>query len=166
MILVVDLDGTVADNRHRAVHIPKDKSRTEHWHTFNTQCEHDTPIAPVVELIHWYMQNQPECELIFATSRTETARVPTIQFLSKHFGEYTYKLLMRPTDDHRASADVKQSLLELSAVKATRDSVFIEDNYEVHLHFKRHYPEACHLLVPSLDCAYKPTPPIPIGATL
>ncbi len=159
MILVVDLDGTVADNRHREKHIPEEKSRTEHWHMFNTACRDDLPITPIIDLIHWYMQSRNDCQLVFATSRTETARKPTEVFLTEYFGLYDYQLLMRPSDDHRASAIVKQGLIEGLREPITHDSVFIEDNQEVHLHFKRLYPQACHLLVPSLDCAYQPTTP-------
>lgn len=157
MLLIVDLDGTVADNRHREMYIPTDKSRTEHWDSFNTRCDQDAPVEPIVALIHWYMASTPMSRLLFATSRTETARTQTEDFLRRYFGQYDYQLIMRPVGDHRSATAIKAEWFDALAPEVTSDAVFIEDNHEVHQLAKQMYPLASHLLVPSLDCAYKPT---------
>lgn len=156
MALVVDLDGTVADNRHREDHIPVNKTRTEHWHQFNNNCDLDDPVQAVIDLVRLYMQVNQSLPLIFLTSRTETARCKTEIFLKSHFAEYDYRLIMRPEDDHRPAGDYKFEWLERLASVICSKSVFIEDNEEIHSMAKRMYPTASHLLVPSFDCTYLP----------
>jgi len=152
--LIVDLDGTVADNRHRQHLIPREKTQTHHWHAFNNTCDLDAPVTAVIDLIHLYMQMNPARALIFATSRTETARDKTERFLAQYFEGYGYQLLMRPVDDHRSAVDIKAEWLDNLAPLITDNSVFLEDNRDVHNMAKQRFPNASHLLVPSFDCAY------------
>lgn len=108
---VIDLDGTLYDNRKRAHLIPQDKSKTSNWVDFNAACADDELRLSVFRLVDILLQNHEH--VVFMTSRGEDARVQTLARLSADFGlnPGVIRLVMRPIDDHRSSAQAKAKML-------------------------------------------------------
>ena len=103
-IAVIDLDGVVADVRHRLRHL---ESRPRDWDAFFAGIP-DDPVLPegraVVE------QLAPDHDLVYLTGRPERTRVATEAWLSRHQlprGE----LIMRRNGDRRPAKVAKPSLL-------------------------------------------------------
>lgn len=108
---VIDLDGTLYDNRKRAHLIPQDKSNTRNWVAFNSACADDELRLSVFRLVDILLSNREH--VVFMTSRGEDARVQTLARLSADFGlnPGVIRLVMRPMDDHRSSAQAKAKML-------------------------------------------------------
>lgn len=105
-MIVLDLDGSVADNTHRAHLIPKEKGTTEQWAEFNLACEKDSLILPVWEMvrnIYWHTGHS----VYVVTGRSELCREQTRRWLENHGIRYTL-LIMRPDWDHRKAVDFKR----------------------------------------------------------
>lgn len=104
-IILVDLDGTLADGNHRVHHIlekPKD------WTTFFSECDKDIPIAHVIDIIN----HLSEIYQIYITSgRSDEVRDKTEQWLKDNNIIY-HKLIMRKAGDYTGDDELKVSWLE------------------------------------------------------
>lgn len=103
-IAVVDLDGVLADVRHRLHYLettPKD------WHAFFAAIPVDPPLdvglALVAELVR-------EHEIVYLTGRPERTREATASWLSDH-GFPKGRLVMRREGDRRPARLAKPALL-------------------------------------------------------
>lgn len=106
MDIIVDIDGTIADMRHRRHFIHGDKKPD--WLRFFSAMIHDEPIVPMRETIDCLY----EClhAIILCTGRPEQYRQLTIDWLNKHKFRRTY-LYMRENSDNRADFIIKRDLL-------------------------------------------------------
>jgi hypothetical protein len=77
-IAVFDIDGVIADSWHRRAHIRKSPPD---WDTFNSLCG-DDPILPLAKVAHEL--GAAGWSIYFVTTRPETVRVPTEQWLLHH----------------------------------------------------------------------------------
>ncbi|HYN96856.1 MAG TPA: hypothetical protein VES42_23690 [Pilimelia sp.] len=103
-VAVFDIDGVVADVRHRLHHIarqPKD------WAGFFAGAADDPPLAPGVTLARRYAADH---RLVWLTGRPESLRRVTRDWLARH-DLPTGRLLMRPSHDHRPARDYKADQL-------------------------------------------------------
>lgn len=78
-LYIFDLDGTLADNTHRAHHL---KKSPQDWTSFDRACGADTPILPMVELYHTLLEGGAEVRIW--TGRTADVMLQTIEWLEKH----------------------------------------------------------------------------------
>ena len=115
-LILCDLDGVLADNRHRLHFI----TPPEHdWEAFYAAMGDDTIISPVAHLLdamrHYDRPLVDETRVIFVTGRPERYRLQTVDWLTRHAveRERDYEtMLMRPDDDpHRPAADLKRDFL-------------------------------------------------------
>ena len=104
-IVIVDIDGTIADVRHRLHHIQG--GRRKNWKAFFEAMDSDTPIEPMIERVH---ELEREYDIIIVTGRPEHYRVRTEKWLKAHGIRYL-KLFMRPDGDHRPDYTVKAEVL-------------------------------------------------------
>ena len=99
-IAVVDIDGVVADVRHRLKYVD---SRPKDWDAFFTAARDDPPlaegIARVIELL-------ADHEVVFLTGRPERCRADTERWLTKH-GIGGRCVIMRRAGDHRPARQTK-----------------------------------------------------------
>jgi predicted secreted acid phosphatase len=123
-MIVLDLDGSVADNTWRQHLIPEDKSSTEQWAEFNKACEGDTLISPVWEMIHHIYWHSGHA-IYVVTGRSEVCREETIRWLKKYGIKYTL-LIMRPNHDHRKAVDFKREKFKELQIKA--GDLVVEDD--------------------------------------
>jgi hypothetical protein len=104
LLAVVDLDGVVADVRHRLRHI---QGRRKNWDAFFADAVHDDVhpegLAAVEALA-------AEHDLVFLTGRPERCRADTEAWLERH-GLGGHKVVMRPEGDRQPAASLKRKLL-------------------------------------------------------
>lgn len=118
MIILCDIDGTIADCRHRLWLIDEVAYRTRvgpniaslqfkpDWDTFFIACVNDAPIQPVIDII-----KDLAGKVIFVTGRSDIVRRETKQWLWKH-GLPCTDLYMRRQGDHRPDHVVKSELFD------------------------------------------------------
>lgn len=114
-IYVVDIDGTLCDNRHREHMIPEDRNDTKAWVAFNNACAGDTPRWDIINQIKTLLA--AEKDVRFLTGRGRSAHAPTLTQLKDYFGipRTLLPLYMRPMGDYRKAADFKLSQLKMWA---------------------------------------------------
>ena|SRR5712671_1452820 len=102
-----DIDGTLADIRHRLHHIertPKD------WDAFFADCVDDLPFAHVCELARDL--DRAGQTIVFVSGRSDRVRIETRQWICEHVVLFDRPLYMRSQGDHRPDHVVKGELLE------------------------------------------------------
>ena len=117
MLYVFDLDGTLADCKHRLHYI---KNRPKNFPAFYAGIPHDTPIHANIRLLQNLWKNYNT--IIFCTGRPETERESTTIWIKKHI-PYLYNvnnplvenglLYMRPDKDYRPDFVVKAELAKI-----------------------------------------------------
>lgn len=111
--VIFDLDGTLADGRHRLHALPKvDPHLPRSWDEFNKLAYLDAPIKNNIELCnslydadHW---------LVILTGRNEIVRGDTVDWLRQHGVKYD-QLVMRGIDDDRKDIHFKEEWVKLQA---------------------------------------------------
>lgn len=103
-VAFVDLDGVLADVRHRLHHVT---GRPKDWDSFFAAAPHD-PLHPegaaVVE------QLRQDHEVVYLTGRPERCRTDTVAWLTRH-GLDGHELVMRSPRDRRPAAVVKVEVI-------------------------------------------------------
>lgn len=95
MIIFLDLDGTLCDDRWRRQAIPD-------WEAYHAGIPEDQPREAVYRLI----SSLDASGLIILTGRPARYAGPTIEWLTKHEVGYD-ELLMRPNDNYQSNAELK-----------------------------------------------------------
>ncbi len=103
-VVIVDIDGTLADVRHRLHHL---RGRRKDWHGFFEAMDADTPIAGVVR---WVQNLPPDYRVVVVTGRPEQYRERTLRWLRRQAIPFE-SLHMRRHGDHRSDFVVKAELL-------------------------------------------------------
>jgi predicted kinase len=101
-IIVVDIDGTVADCSHRLHYVKGDK---KDWKGFFSEMDKDTPRTEVYKNAVNDAKAH-DAEIVFVSARPEDHREVTEQWLRENKMEFNY-LLMRRKGDKRPDTDVK-----------------------------------------------------------
>ena len=130
MILVLDIDGTLADTSKRDQYIEKDDLTQEDWDAFfdPSRVADDDPIEGVPEALKEVAAKFDH--VIFLTGRPDHLRETTVEWLDRHFNMFPLKdeLFMRRNDDQRTNSITKQELLEqLEKIYGGEDLVFCDD---------------------------------------
>jgi phosphoglycolate phosphatase-like HAD superfamily hydrolase len=126
MLVVFDLDGTLADCRHRLHFIQQDKPD---WDAFYAACKCDTSLQPAIEVFR-ALSLLKGYEVQIWTGRAERTREATNRWLASR--DILPNLLrMRPDDDHRPDHELKQDWL-FDAVREFRHPALVfEDRQRV-----------------------------------
>ena len=119
----VDLDGVVADVRHRLRHIER---RPKDWDAFFDAAPDDPPHPEGLAVVR---RLQEDHEVIYLTGRPERCRDDTLHWLERH-GIGQHELLMRSGRDRRAAAQVKVEILRRRA-RGRTVSVVVDDDARV-----------------------------------
>ena len=134
-VFIIDLDGTLFDNTHRAHLIPADKSNTAEWVKFNGACAGDTVREDVALIVNSLLESGQK--VIFLTGRGEAARIQSTAALMTVFGREWPHLVMRPMEDHGSSADFKRRALnQIREVWGQCNFLAIEDDPKVATMFR------------------------------
>ena len=104
-IVLVDVDGTLADVRHRLHHIRGGKKKN--WKAFFAAMDRDKPIASTVA---WVKALAEHHDIVVITGRPEEYRARTVAWLKQHEIPFA-DVFMRPDGDHRPDYEVKKEAL-------------------------------------------------------
>lgn len=122
-LAVFDLDGTLADVRHRLHHI---EGRRRDWDAFFAAAPQDPPLPEGVALA---LESAEKYEVAYVTGRPERCRRDTLRWLARH-GLPTGRLLMRGGRDRRPARVTKPELLR----RLARDgavALVVDDDHRV-----------------------------------
>ncbi len=120
-LAVFDLDGTLADTRHR-LHFLEGGRRD--WDGFFAAAPQDPPLAEGVALARASVRDG--CEIAYLTGRPERCRPDTDAWLARH-GLPEGRLVMRRGDDRRPARATKPELLRELAGERTVTRVVDDD---------------------------------------
>ena len=118
-LAIVDLDGVVADVRHRLRFL---RSRPKDWDQFFAAA-HADPAHP--EGLAVVARLADDHEIVFVTGRPDRLRQRTVDWLET-YGLGKHRLVMRPEGDRRPAAQVKRELVD--ALARDRDIGMIVDD--------------------------------------
>ena len=104
-IVVVDMDGTLADVRHR-LHYIKEPAKKD-WKGFFQGQVHDKPFPAIAQRVRALGRDH---EIVIVTGRPEQYRSGTETWLKK-FNIPFSRIYMRPAGDHRPDYIVKGEIL-------------------------------------------------------
>lgn len=108
-LYIFDIDGTIADLSHRLHYI---KTVPKDWDSFNARVIHDTPIKPVLEIMHSLYK--AGTDVYFFTGRNESTRAATTEWIYQNTfwdtSTITQSLFMRPLNDRRDDTQVKKDI--------------------------------------------------------
>lgn len=127
-VILFDIDGTLADLRHRLHHIKKGE---EDYTAFFDAMVDDAPIKPVLELAHHLSVSK---DIIFVSGRPDSHRQQTTEWLVKHcFHGFSLKprLYMRKAGDHRPDYIVKLEILNQIRADGWNPILVIDDRPSV-----------------------------------
>lgn len=139
--VIFDLDGTLADGRHRLHLLPKkDHHLTEAWVEFNLEADKDKPFEDNIQLcnslaILGY-------KIVILTGRSDIAKDITIDWLNAHNVRRT-DLVMRKQTDNRKDTVIKEEFLREYGLD--RVLCCFDDLPQVANHF-REMGLTCHLV--------------------
>lgn len=106
--VIFDLDGTLADGRHRLHLLPtKDYDKTESWAEFNLAAVDDLPFHDNIALCNALGYHY---KIVILTGRSDVARQVTLDWLWKH-GVAFNELVMRKQSDNRKDTIIKEEYL-------------------------------------------------------
>lgn len=122
-LLVLDIDGTLADCSHRLALVQDINSRFSHlsgpekydemnklWNQFYLACEADTVIPGTVESVAWLTRQVRR--VVYLTGRSEVCKSQTQNWLERN-GFPKAEIRMRGLTDYRKSVDVKREHLDV-----------------------------------------------------
>lgn len=107
MLVVFDIDGTLANIEHRLDYV---RSKPKNWKAFDAGIPNDKVNEPVAEVFDAMVLG--DHTVILASGRNERSRKATVDWLNRNsFGSYA-KLYMRKADDFRNDSIVKREMLD------------------------------------------------------
>jgi hypothetical protein len=122
-LAVFDVDGVLADVRHRLHHL---ESKPKNWAAFFRDAIDDPPLAEGIALC---LESAQDCEVVYVTGRPEHCRADTLTWFARH-GLPEGRLSMRSDGDRRPARMAKPQLLRRLARDRTV-AVVIDDDEQV-----------------------------------
>ena len=114
-VIICDIDGTIADVRHRLHYIQNPdgtKKKKPDWDAFHAACVDDTPFYDVMEVVSRLQQGGTE--LYFLSGRNDVVREQTVDWL-RHYRFYPSHgytgLVMRKAGDRRPDTEIKLEMI-------------------------------------------------------
>lgn len=107
MLVVFDIDGTLANIEHRLDYV---RSKPKNWKAFDAGILNDAVNKPVGEMFRLITRDAGH-NVVIASGRNERSRIATRDWLEDHgLGNYEH-LYMRKADDFRSDDVVKLEIL-------------------------------------------------------
>ena len=108
MLIVFDIDGTLADIEHRRGFV---QSKPKNWAAFDAGIPNDRVNLPVAK-IFWSLAATDSNDIVLASGRNERSCEATELWLRSNGLVGWQKLYMRKTDDFRGDDIVKREILD------------------------------------------------------
>lgn len=125
--ILVDLDGTVCDARHRA-HMISGKDGEPNWDDYSLACYADKPVHGVIRLVAEL--HDAGNRIVIASGRSMVAMERTIQWLYSNHVRHD-EVILRQAGDFRRNDDVKVAIVEALRSRGERVILAIDDMQEV-----------------------------------
>lgn len=125
MIIIFDIDGTLADIDHRLHWI---QGGPKNWKAFYAAMTDDSPIESICSLAR--RSYEMGDIVILCTGRNEQHRASTDRWLSQHEIKYD-ALYMRGDRDHRPDFEVKEDALKDIVNQFGKPDLVFEDRQQV-----------------------------------
>jgi len=110
MLVVFDIDGTLANIEHRLDYV---RSKPKNWKAFDAGIPNDKVNEPVAEVLVCLKTAFAGNIILFASGRSERSRQATEQWLETNgLLKYSHGLYMRKADDYRADDIVKDEIID------------------------------------------------------
>ncbi|MGQ0846785.1 MAG: phosphatase domain-containing protein [Sporichthyaceae bacterium] len=122
-LAIVDIDGVVADVRHR---LPLLEGRVKDWEAFFAAASLDPPHPEGVDLV---LRLAEDHDVVFLTGRPSRIRRDTQRWLDRA-GLGGHRLVMRPDGERRPAARMKVRLLD-GLAKGRTVAVVVDDDRAV-----------------------------------
>ena len=122
-LAVFDIDGVLADVRHRLHHVER---RPKDWDAFFAAAIDDPPLEQGVALAR---ASAEDCDVVYVTGRPERCRADTLAWFGRH-GLPEGELSMRASRDRRPARLAKPGLLRRLAAGRTV-AVVVDDDVQV-----------------------------------
>lgn len=131
--IIVDIDGTLADCRHRLHYVLPGGKRD--WDAFFAAMHLDTCIVPVRDLVNFaraadLLSGDEVVDVVLSSGRPESHRGVTEQWLRDNSVGYD-ALYMRPDGDTRADHIVKREMLDRIRADGYEPFIVIDDREQV-----------------------------------
>jgi phosphoserine phosphatase len=107
MLIVFDLDGTLANIEHRLDYV---RSKPKNWAAFDAGIPNDKVNPYVAEAFH--SLSAARNTIVLASGRSERSREATVAWLTKNNLHTWDNLYMRKADDFRSDDIVKREMLD------------------------------------------------------
>lgn len=131
MLLIFDIDGTLADCSARLVHIKG--TGKKNWKAFFDGMANDLPIKEMVQL-HDRLAMLPQVQIVYCTGRPEVYRDVTLRWLKSNVVVsivHDLLLFMRPEKDNRPDYIVKVELLKKIKEEIDTPDLWFDDRQGV-----------------------------------
>jgi hypothetical protein len=137
-IILCDIDGTIADVRHRLHYIqnPDGSKRTKpDWDAFHAACVDDPPFEDVIHIAQTLQAGWPggghgSLDLHFLSGRNDVVREQTVLWLEEHYG-YWESLIMRKAGDRRPDTEIKLEMVRELGFTPDRVLCILDDRQSV-----------------------------------
>ena len=128
MLIVFDIDGTLANIEHRLDYV---RSKPKNWKAFDAGIPNDRVNEPVREVFRKFTFALYH-QVVLASGRNERSRQATEDWLYKNNLSGYQKLYMRKADDFRSDDTVKQEMLyEIIADYGRKPDIVFDDRPRV-----------------------------------
>jgi hypothetical protein len=107
MLVVFDIDGTLANIEHRLSHV---RSKPKNWRAFDEGIPQDKLIKQVAEVFH--SLSAARNTIVLVSGRNERSREATVRWLTDNNIHTWDKMYLRAADDFRSDDIVKREMLD------------------------------------------------------
>lgn len=125
-IIILDIDGTVADCNHR-LHFIQNGNRD--YNGFYDNMDKDIPIHPIIDLVR-ALKFGGEYIILAVTGRPDTHKRETMLWLDKYFVPYD-AVFMRPGGDYRQDTVIKKEILDVIRKEFGEPEFALDDRPDV-----------------------------------
>jgi hypothetical protein len=121
MIAAVDIDGVLADVRHRLRHV---RSRPKDWGAFFAAAPDDPPLTQGIDTARALADAY---DVVYLSGRPEWCRADTLAWFERH-GIPPGRLILRPPGDRRPARIVKVEALDRLSADVAPVGVLVDDD--------------------------------------
>lgn len=111
-LYIFDLDGTLADIRHRRHYVERPRERQD-WRSFHAACRHDSPVVAVIQTMEALRRF---ADVWVFSGRSDEVRADTMEWLTSHTSFMTWELdaalMMRQEGDYTPDDQLKKQWLD------------------------------------------------------
>jgi hypothetical protein len=124
--IIVDIDGTLANNKHRQFYLEGDK---KNWNGFFKAAAHDRLFREIRLIVNLFFTSTSHA-IFLCTGRPSQYHELTMQWLREQDVQYT-SLVMRAQGDGRPDPVIKKEMLEEIKMQGYKPVLAIDDRPEV-----------------------------------